>query len=143
MDYALNLLKGSRAIDQMRQDIHDFVQMVSGLIRVYATHGSSAVVIKERFGDSECYWKVDASVGNRNRDLDYVKVECWTRMGGIVLASPKVNDYRFRPSEVLVVHQNLNTLIQGLRAKLPQSFESELSPFYKAADLATELTGTM
>lgn len=131
----MNLLKGSRAIDQMRQDVHDFVQMVSGLVRAGAYHGSSVVTIKERFGDGECYWSVDGQVGNMNPDLDYVKVECWTAEGGIILASPKVNDYRLKPRDVLVVHKNMDTLIQGLRQKLPEGFETELSPFYEAADL--------
>jgi hypothetical protein len=78
---------------------------------------------------------VDAKVGRMNPDLDYVKVECWTGKGGIVLVVPKENDYRFRSEDVLVVHRNMDTLIQGLRKILPPSFEKELQPFYEAADL--------
>lgn len=140
-NFALNLLAGSRALDQMRKEINDLLLMVDGLVRANAAR-DGLLIIDEAYRGNKCTWKLKGIVG-QGKEKDFLKVECKTDLSGTVLSFPKVRDpfppvdeHRFSPEDVLLVHADMDTILNGLRRAIP-GLETGFSPFYKAADIVS------
>ena len=133
---ANTLLRGSHNIDQMRQEIHELVQMMIGFARSSVARGTSEVRIEETFEHGSFRWDVEARMGAMTKEHNFFEVRCWS--GSLVCSwssSSASITMVASAGRVIGVHESMEAFVKGMLRVMPK-IARELEPFIKAAQIS-------
>ncbi len=137
---ALQLIRGSRNIDRMKEDVHHLVRMTVGFVIWAAASDRTYRALDETFDSESCKWRVYGEVGCISGAKDKIEVEFLLKESyGLrrVYISGFDGCSMWSPGSVNAVqrvYENLHVLVDGMRRKLPE-MEPLLKPLLGAAEV--------